>query len=58
MTKDNKPTMVDRMNYTDAIETSDLMTKEERSKFEQMTPQEQNKFMEEVILPRATSNQP
>lgn len=53
-----KSTFVDRMNYSEGIETSDLMTDEERAKFETMTSEEQNKFMEEVILPRAINNQP
>jgi hypothetical protein len=56
MTKE-KSTMIDRMNYTDAIETGDLMTKQERAEFEKMSPQEQDKFMQEVIIPRSIANQ-
>lgn len=53
----NKPTFIDRMNYSEGIETSDLMSKEERTQFEKMTSEEQNKFMQEVILPRAINSQ-
>lgn len=50
---EQKSTFIDRMNYTDGIETDDLMTKEERQIFLEMSPQQQHKFMNEVIIPRA-----
>ena len=52
-----KSTFADRMNYTDSIETFDLMTKEERANFEKMAKEEQQKFMQEVILPRVEYSQ-
>lgn len=57
MTKDNKPTIIDRMNYTEGVETSDLMTEQERSEFQKMTAKEQNDFIQKVIIPRAVDIQ-
>lgn len=54
---EKKSTFIDRMNYTDGIETDDLMSKEEREIFLKMLPQQQHKFMNEVIIPRAINIQ-
>lgn len=51
MNKESK--LFDRMNYTGCIETSDLMTKEERAQFEKMNKKERQEFLNKVILPRA-----
>lgn len=57
MAKDNKPNIIDRMNYTEGVETSDLMTEQERSEFQKMTANEQNDFIQKVIIPRAVDIQ-
>lgn len=54
---EKKSTFADRMNYTGGVETDDLMSKEERETFLQMSPQQQHKFMNEVIIPRAINIQ-
>lgn len=50
-----KSTFKDRMNYTDTVETNDLMSKQEREAFEKMTHQQQVKFINEVIIPRGVA---
>lgn len=54
---EKKSTFIDRMNYTGGVETDDLMSKEEREAFAKMSPQQQHKFMNEVIIPRAINIQ-